>query len=113
MLTTDPHQAKYAVDASRLDLVREFRRSPRGPHSAELQLVLYRMRWSAAGLRHVLLTLEPGRRWMLGQLPARRGEPIKTFPDQVFDRLVDAEWVVFCLRWEQLTGRSLSDVNLD
>ncbi len=113
MLTTDPLQAHHPIDPTRLDLAREFRRTARGHYSLELQLVLYRMRWSGAGLRHVLLALEPGKRWMLAQLPARRGEPIKTFPDQVFTSIADAEWAVFCLRWELLTGHSLSTLNLD
>jgi hypothetical protein len=81
--------------------------------SLELQQVLYRMRWSGVGQRHVLLMLEPGRRWMLAQLPARRGEPLKTFPEQVFTSIADAEWTVFCLRWELLTGESISNLNLD
>lgn len=113
MLTNTAQQAHYPIDPERLDLAREFRCTPRGHYSLELQLVLYRMRWSGAGLRHVLLTMEPGKRWMLAQLPARRGEPLKTFPDRLFDSLADAEWAVFCLRWEALTGRSLSNLNLD
>jgi len=50
---------------------------------------------------------------MLAQLPARRGEPLKTFPEQVFTSIADAEWTVFCLRWELLTGESISNLNLD
>lgn len=113
MLTTDASQARYLIDPTRLDLAREFRRMPRGYYSLELQQVLYRMRWSGVGQRHVLLMLEPGRRWMLAQLPARRGEPLQTFPEQVFTSIADAEWTVFCLRWELLTGESISNLNLD
>jgi hypothetical protein len=48
MLTTDPNSAHYPIDPNRLDLVAEFKRSPKGPHSPELQKVLHRMRWSGA-----------------------------------------------------------------
>lgn len=113
MLTTQADSAHYRIDPTRTDLALEFRRTPRGQYSLELQRVLYRMRWSGAGDRHVLLTLEPGKRWMLAQLPGRRGVPIRRFPDQVFTSIADAEWAVFCLRWETLTGQSLANLNLD
>jgi hypothetical protein len=97
------------VDPDRLDLVEEFRRAPRGPHGGELQKLLHRMRWGGVGGRYVLVTLEPGRRWMLGRLPGRRGVPVEIFPNQVFTDLAAAEWEVFRLRWELLTGRSLPE----
>lgn len=113
MLTTDPQAAHYRIDPDRTDLALEFRRTPRGQYSLELQRVLYCMRWGGAGRRHVLVTLAPGRRWMLAQLPARRGEPVTTFPDQVFTSIADAEWAVFRLRWQALTGHSLDHLHVD
>lgn len=107
MLVNDPEAAHWPVDPARLDLVEEFRRKPRGPHSDELQKLLHRMRWSGVGRRYVLVTLEPNRRWMLGRLPGRRGAPVETFPNRVFTSLADAEWAVFALRWEALTGQTL------
>jgi hypothetical protein len=38
--------AHWPVDPTRLDLVDEFRRKPRGPHSDALQKLLHRMRCS-------------------------------------------------------------------
>lgn len=105
MLVNDPRAAHWPVDPGRLDLVEEFQRWPRGPHSDELQKLLHRMRWSGVGQRHVLIVLEPGRRWMLAQLPGRRGAPIRTFPNQVFTDLAEAERAVFLMRWDALTGR--------
>ena len=113
MLTTEASSAHYQIDPTRTDLALEFRHTPRGQYSLELQRVLYRMRWSGAGARHVLLVLEPGKRWMLAQLPGRRGAPLHTFPEQVFSSIADAEWAVFCLRWEALTGHSLATLKLD
>ena len=76
MLVNDPAAAHWEVDPERLDLVEEFRRAPRGPHSEQLQKLLHRMRWSGVGGRYVLVVLEPGRRWMLGLLPSARGAPV-------------------------------------
>ncbi len=109
MLVTDPSAAHYQIDASRLDLAQEFRRKPKGPHSDELQKVLHRMRWSGVTGRWVLITLEPNRRWMLGRLPEKRGAPMETFANRIFTRVEDAEWEIFRLRWEALTGTNLPE----
>jgi hypothetical protein len=109
MLFNDPEAARYPVDGARRDLVEEFRRNPRGPHSADLQKVLHRMRWSGVAGRFVLITLEPGRRWMLGRLSEKRGERIETFPNRIYTNPADAEWEIFCLRWKALTGHDISD----
>jgi len=107
MLVNYPEAAHWPIDPSRQDLVEEMRARPRGPHSDDLQRLLHRMRWSLAGRRHVLVTLEPGRRWMLARLPGRRGAPVETFPNRVFTSMAEAEWAVFALRWEALTGQTL------
>ena len=109
MLVNDPNAAHYEVDPSRTDLVEEFRRNPKGPHSDELRKVLHRMRWSGVAGRYVLITLEPGKRWMLGKLPGKRGEPIETFRNQVYESPADAEWNVFKIRWQALTGQEIQD----
>ena len=109
MLVNDPAAAHFEIDPTRLDLVEEFRRAPKGPHSDALQKVLHRMRWSGVTGRWVLITLEPNRRWMLGRLPGKRGAPMETFPNRVFTRVEDAEWEIFRLRWEALTGTKLPE----
>lgn len=111
MLVHDPSAAHFPVDPTRLDLVEEFRRNPRGRHSDELQKLLHRMRWpgdpTESG-RYVLVTLEPGRRWALGRLPRARGVPIEILPNRIFTSLAEAEWDVFKLRWLVLTGQELT-----
>jgi hypothetical protein len=107
MLEIDPAAAHYQIDPDRLDLVEEFRRAPRGPHSDELQKVLHRMRWAGEARRYCAVVVEPGRLWMLGRLPAQRGQPVEKFPDQVFVNPADVEQEVFCRRWEAITGRVL------
>ncbi len=111
MLRTDPHTAHYKVDPNRTDLVDEFRRAPKGPHSAELQKVLHRMRWSGEGGRFAVVPVDPGRVWMLCRLPERRGEPIETFKDTTFRSLAEAEWHVFKIRWQAITGVAIEDGN--
>ena len=107
MLEIDPAAAHYQIDPERLDLVEEFRRSPRGPHSDELQKILHRMRWAGEARRYCALVVEPGRSWKLGQLPTQRGHPVEIVSDEIFFKTADIEWEVFCRRWEALTGRKL------
>jgi hypothetical protein len=109
MLVNDPDAAHFPVDARRTDLVAEFRAAPRGPHGRELQMLLHRMRWESPGGRYVLVTIEPGRRWMLGMLPGERGKPIELMHNRTYDSLAAAEWDIFKVRWEALTGQRLED----
>jgi hypothetical protein len=105
--TSDPNAARYELDARRTDLAREFRAHIRGPHSPELQRLIHRMRWGAWQGRYVVYVVEPGRRWALARMPAERGQPVEIFDDRVFETLEDAEWHVFGLRWQALTGQPL------
>lgn len=113
MLEIDPLAAHYPIDPDRLDLVEEFRRAPKGPHSDALQKVLHRMRWSGEARRYCAVVVEPGRKWMLGRLPLKRGQPIETFPDTIFTSLADVEWEVFRRRWEAITGRAIAPRSQD
>jgi hypothetical protein len=111
MLVHDPAAAHYPVDAGRLDLVEEFRRRPRGPHSDDLQKLLHRMRWPGdpgESGRFVLIVLDPGRQWGLARLPRRRGARIERLANHVFASLEEAEWHVFKVRWRALTGQALT-----
>ena len=109
MLLNDPASAHWEVDPNRTDLVEEFRRKPKGPHSDDLRRLLHRMRWSGIGGRYVLIVQEPGKRWMLGKLPGRRGEPVERFGNQVYDDPLKAEWDVFRIRWQALTGQEVAE----
>ncbi len=111
MLINTESAAHWPVDPTRLDLVEEFRRNPRGPHGEELQKLLHRMRWAGdpeAGGRYVLMVQEPGKRWVLGRLSRERGVPVEPIANQVFTSLAAAEWEVFKRRWHALTGQTLS-----
>ncbi len=97
----------YPIDTNRKDLAREFKSNPFGPHSAELQRILNRMRWEPLKGKFVLVCTKPHQEWTLAELPGERGKPIKLHEDQVFTSLADAEWEVFKRRWKRITGEEL------
>jgi hypothetical protein len=98
----------YEIDPERLDLAREFREKPFGRHSGELQRVINRMRAGSNAGRLVLITLERHKRWGLGRMGAQMGDPIAPMPGYEFTSYEEAEWAVFKLRWQALTGRELA-----
>ena len=97
----------YAIDPKRIDLVEEFRRSPLGPHSPELTLLVNRLRLIPAEERHFIVCTSRAREWVVGKMPARRGAPLELVTGAVFDDYADAVWEVFRLRWQTVTGEVL------
>lgn len=97
----------YEIDPSRIDLAQEFRRKPFGRHSAELQRVLNRMRSEPFHGHYVLLRDGRSGPWKLAELGRRPQDPM-TLTGHVFADRIEAEWVVFKLRWQRLTGEELA-----
>lgn len=95
------------IDPSRLDLAQEFRRKPFGRHSADLQRVLNRMRSEPFEGHYVLLRDGRFGPWKLAQLGRRPQDPM-TLTGHVFEDRTQAEWTVFKLRWQRLTGQELA-----
>jgi hypothetical protein len=96
----------YEIDASRIDLAREFKARPYGEHSPDLQALLNLMRRPRAEPFHVLVVTEAGLRWTLALMePGAKGPPQLT--NTVFTSLEAAEWHVFKLRWQALSGQEL------
>ncbi len=98
----------YKIDPSRTDLAYEFRDNPDGPYSAELKLVINRLRVMPMSDRHVLVCIERGRQWMLARIPPARGGQIERYEDQVFSDYDEAVWEVFKRRWKTVTGQELA-----
>jgi len=98
----------YEIDPSRTDLVEEFRNNPGGPYSAELALVVNRLRLMPVAERHVLVCTRHGREWILARVPSERGARVELFEDRVFEDYDEAVWAVFKMRWQTVTGQSLS-----
>ncbi|NNL85412.1 MAG: hypothetical protein HKP27_07150 [Myxococcales bacterium] len=94
------------IDPTRLDLAREFRDAPLGPHSAELQKLLSVMRWHPLKGKPILVCTQSGREWRLGRNPGKRGEPV-AFEGEPFDDMGTTLWALFRARWEASTGRTL------
>lgn len=85
-------------------LSEEFRTTPIGEYSLDLQRVLNYFRGSPDKIKYGLVCIENNREWKLAMMPDNRGEPVKVFEDKVYRRLEDAEWEVFNLRWKAHFG---------
>jgi hypothetical protein len=97
----------YVFDKKRLDLAAEFRASPLGEHSPDLQYLLHLMRTPKDEPFHVLFNESPGERWRLAVM--QPGAPCApTLMEQTFTSLEQAEWHVFKLRWARLAGEDLA-----
>ena len=96
----------YSIDPNRIELAREFKATPWGEHSPDLQYLLHLMRKPGREPFPVLFMTEAWRRWTLAWMdPARPGAPQLT--NTTFDDLREAEWHVFKLRWKAMTGVDL------
>ncbi len=100
-------RSHYVIDSTRLDLVREFKANPLGPHSVELQRIVTRLRSERSAGHYVLVARVPHREWVLGKLSGKRGVDLTLLDNHVFTSIVDAEWTVFKLRWEAVTGQAI------
>ena len=96
----------FQIDPSRTELAEEFKARPYGIHSPDLQAVLNLMRGLPIEGKHVLIMNKPHEQWTLAQL---EGDPLKPrmLSNHVFASLEEAEWYVFKVRWEMLTGQKL------
>ena len=100
-------RSHYLIDTTRTDLVREFKANPLGPHSAELQRIVTRLRSEPSAGHYVLVARVPHGEWMLARLSGKRGVDLTLMENHVFTSIVDAEWAVFKLRWEAVTGQAI------
>lgn len=101
--------AGYDIKAADRKLVDEFRKSPIGHHSPELQRVMNVFRGQPTAGKYVLLCTKPHEEWVLAQLPQRRGQPLHVHHNRVFTSIEEAEWEIFRLRWEHFTGETLPE----
>ena len=96
-----------AIDATRLDLAREFRRNPFAKHSPDLYALLEILRGPRFNGNYVLVVLEPHKRYALAvKQPA--GKPPVVLGNEIHGSAADAEWAVFKRRWEAASGQPLS-----
>ncbi len=104
--------SRYQLTSSDLQYAAEFRANPRAIASPGLQRVHNLLRGGPKQGKYVLIVKEPFKRWVLGRMPADRGEPVEVLEEHEFTDLADAEWQVFKLRWKEKSGIDL-DVALE
>ena len=86
--------------------IEEFRKTPIGHHSTELQVILNEQRGQPMEDKFCLVCTKANREWQLAKTTGVRGKPVKMLSKK-FTRLEDAEWYVFKRRWKQLRGETL------
>ena len=99
--------SRYKLTKDDLKFAEEFRSDPLAVPSPGLQRVQNLLRGGPREGKYVLIVKEPFRRWVLGKLPAERGQPVEVIEDAEFTDLAEAEWEVFKLRWKMHTGQYL------
>ena len=87
--------------------IEEFRKTPIGHHSSDLQVILNEFRALPMEDKHCLICTKANREWQLAKTSGVRGKPVKVLSKK-FTKLEDAEWYVFKLRWKQARGETLS-----
>ena len=86
--------------------IEEFRKTPIGHHSPELQVILNELRGQPMEDKFCLVCTKPNREWQLARTSGVRGKPVKMLSKK-FTSLEDAEWYVFKQRWKQLRGETI------
>ena len=98
----------YKIDpAVDRQYVAEMRAKPIGAHSPGLQRVLNTLRTDKSGRQTILVVLKPFEKWVLGEMPPDRRDPITIEDGPVFASREAAEWAIFQRRWQQHTGEPL------
>jgi branched-chain amino acid transport system permease protein len=90
-------------------LAAEFRQTPLGHHSPQLQRLLRIFRTLPVPGKHALLRVDHARAWVLVEFNGAKGEPLTVHRDRVFTDWNEAEWAVFQLRWKQYFGVDLPE----
>jgi N,N-dimethylformamidase len=97
----------HKVDASRLDLARQFRAKPFGPHGSELQKLLKILRWDPIEDRIIAVQQQRDGAWQLARTTGPKGHPIEIFNGPGYATQAKAQWAIFRRRWERHTGETL------
>jgi N,N-dimethylformamidase len=97
----------HRVDPSRLELAREFKNNPTGPHSPELQKLLKLLRWEPLAGRFVVVQPRRDGPWYLARTTGPKGHPLEIFYAHEYRTLAEAHWALFRKRWEQHAGQEL------
>ncbi len=100
--------SRYKLNPADRHLAEEFKATPIGHHSPELQRVMNLFRGQPQQDKYVLVCTKPHEEYVLAQLQGR-GRPLRIHHNRVFTSIEEAEWEVFKMRWEHFTGETLED----
>ena len=95
-----------AIDPTRLDLAREFKRAPFAKHSPELSQLLDVLRSPRFNGWYTCVCLEHGKAYALAQKQADWRPPI-IVDERIYASAQEVEWQAFRRRWEAATGKKL------
>ena len=95
------------VDTSRTDLIDEFKRNPVVRHSGDLRHLENFLRLHPDVPPYILVCLEPHRRWRVATKEPARGSRVEMLDGPVLTDPLEAEWEIFRLRWQAVTGELL------
>lgn len=101
--------SRYQLTKNDLQYAAEFIANPRATASPGLQRVHNLLRGGPKKGKYVLIVKEPFQRWGLGRMPAKRGQSVEILNEYEFTDLVEAEIMVFKLRWKEKTGINLDE----
>tara|TARA_B100001996_G_C18672165_1_gene597090 strand:+ start:4230 stop:4613 length:384 start_codon:yes stop_codon:yes gene_type:complete len=86
-----------------LSLATEFKKTPYGTHSEDLQHLLNIMRGAPIPGKYILFMPDSNLTYIIARHNTEPPyEPVLT--DRKFKKFEDAEWPVFCLRFEEMFG---------
>lgn len=91
------------------ELVEEYLRLPKGPHSLELMSFMKALQASRAGQGTIIVNLVPFKIWALASLPEDRSLRISIERDRLFETEDDASRALFLRRLELLHEASGHD----
>ncbi|RZP25448.1 MAG: hypothetical protein EVA28_01580 [Candidatus Actinomarinales bacterium] len=84
-----------------LELAKEFKETPFGTHSEDLQHLLNIMRGAPIPGKYMIYMPDSNKTYIIAQHDTNPPyEPVLT--DMQFNNFIDAEWPVFCLRFEEM-----------
>lgn len=94
----------HAITSADIRLLKEYRDAPSSRHhSLDLKRLLTLLRVEPTALKVFIYVVEPGRDYALGQLGAKRGDPIAVFPER-YPTFRQAEWALLKSRWLKHSG---------
>jgi len=97
----------YRISEKDRPIIEEFNQKPIGRHSPALQRILNVLRGAPIPGKYILICTKPHREWTLGELPDKKGNPVKILKGQVFTSIEDAEREILRRRWKKYTGKDL------